>query len=73
MSNQAKTVLKISPMFTLFVVFLVLRLTEVIDWSYWWVTAPLWAPAAVAVAVLAIWGLVVLLIGIFAIILELLP
>lgn len=73
MLNQAKTFLKISPMFTLFVVFLVLRLTEVIDWSYWWVTAPLWAPAAVAVAVLAVWGLVVLLIGIFAIILELLP
>lgn len=26
----------------LFVVFLVLKLTDVIDWSWWWVTAPLW-------------------------------
>lgn len=26
----------------LFVVFLVLKLCKVIDWSWWWVTAPLW-------------------------------
>ena len=31
-----------SAAFTLFVVFLVLKLTNVIDWSWWWVTAPLW-------------------------------
>ena len=28
----------------LFLVFLVLKLTNVIDWSWWWVTAPLWIP-----------------------------
>jgi hypothetical protein len=28
----------------LFIVFLVLKLTHVIDWSWWWVTAPLWIP-----------------------------
>lgn len=26
----------------LFLVFLVLKLCNVIDWSWWWVTAPLW-------------------------------
>lgn len=26
----------------LFLVFLVLKLTGVIDWSWWWITAPLW-------------------------------
>ena len=26
----------------LFVVFLVLKLCKVIDWSWWWVTSPLW-------------------------------
>ena len=26
----------------LFVVFLVLKLCNVIDWSWWWVTSPLW-------------------------------
>jgi hypothetical protein len=25
----------------LFIVFLILKLTETIDWSWWWVTAPL--------------------------------
>lgn len=28
----------------LFVVFLVLKLCGTIDWSWWWVTAPLWIP-----------------------------
>ena len=28
----------------LFLVFLVLKLTNVIDWSWWWVTAPVWIP-----------------------------
>ena len=35
-----------SPEFLLFLVFLVLKLTAVIDWSWWWVTAPLWTPIA---------------------------
>ena len=26
----------------LFLIFLVLKLCNVIDWSWWWVTAPLW-------------------------------
>lgn len=25
-----------------FLVFMVLKLTQVIDWSWWWVSAPLW-------------------------------
>jgi hypothetical protein len=28
----------------LFIVFLVLKLTGEIDWSWWWVTSPLWLP-----------------------------
>lgn len=47
----------------LFIVFLVLKLTETIDWSWWWVTAPLWIPVALVVAVLIIWGLIMLLFG----------
>ena len=35
----------------LFVVFLVLKLCNVIDWSWWWVTAPLWIPVALFIAV----------------------
>ncbi len=40
----------------LFIVFLVLKLTGVIAWSWWWVTAPLWIPAA-------IWGVVIVVGG----------
>lgn len=29
-----------------FLVFLVLKLTNVIDWSWWWVTLPLWGGIA---------------------------
>lgn len=29
----------------LFLIFLVLKLVGVIGWSWWWVTAPLWAAA----------------------------
>ena len=38
----------------LFVVFLVLKLTDTIDWSWWWVTAPLWIPLAIGIVILAI-------------------
>ena len=28
----------------LFLIFMTLKLTNYIDWSWWWVTAPLWIP-----------------------------
>ena len=31
----------------LFLIFLVLKLTNVIDWSWWWITAPLWISAII--------------------------
>lgn len=36
----------------LFITFLVLKLTQVIDWSWWWVTAPLWIPLVLGIIVL---------------------
>lgn len=41
----------------LFIVFLVLKLTETIDWSWWWVTAPLWIPVAFVLALTIILGI----------------
>lgn len=38
----------------LFVVFLVLKLTNNIDWSWWWVTSPLWIPAAICLTILIV-------------------
>jgi len=37
-------------------IFVVLKLTDNIDWSWWWILAPIWIPA---VLVLAIVGFVV--------------
>ena len=38
----------------MFIVFLTLKLCHVIDWSWWWVTAPLWIPISFAVLFLII-------------------
>ena len=38
----------------LFFIFLVFKLTESIDWSWLWVTAPLWIPLAAGVALLTV-------------------
>jgi len=38
----------------LFLIFMVLKLTNYIDWSWWWVTAPLWVP----IIILGIVGLI---------------
>ena len=40
------------------VVFVTLKLCQVIDWSWWWVTAPFWAPAALLTAAVAVGVLV---------------
>lgn len=36
----------------LFLIFLILKLTGNIDWSWWWVTSPLWIPLAFVLVVL---------------------
>ena len=42
----------ISISWILFVVFLILKLTNVIDWSWWWVTSPLWISFLIVIIVL---------------------
>ena len=51
-----------SPAFILFIVFLVLKLCDKIDWSWFWVTAPLWIPFGI-VAVIFIGVLMALLVA----------
>lgn len=43
----------------LFITFLVLKLTNVIDWSWWWVTAPLWGGVALVAAFYIILGITI--------------
>ena len=43
----------------LFVVFLILKLTGDIDWSWWWVTSPLWIPVAIGIVFIVL-GIIIL-------------
>lgn len=47
------------------IVFVVLKLCKVITWSWLWVLAPVWIPAAIAVLILVIYVLVSLGLAIF--------
>ena len=44
---------------SIFLIFLVLKLTDYIDWSWVWVTAPLWMQVAA-------WGMIVIPVFIIA-------
>jgi hypothetical protein len=35
----------------MFLIFMTLKLTKVIDWSWWWVTAPLWGGFAILIII----------------------
>ena len=41
----------------LLVVFIVLKLCEVIAWSWWWVLCPLWIPIAIWLILIVIGGI----------------
>jgi|694.fasta_scaffold106969_1 hypothetical protein len=54
------TILNASLEMVLFVIFLTLKLTGVIDWSWWWITSPLWIPVLFMLTVLGIGWLVIM-------------
>lgn len=43
------------------VVFVVLKLVGIINWSWWWVTLPFWGPLAIVLILLNIVGIIVVL------------
>jgi len=55
MNKETKTEVTAGGSFAnlLTIAFIVLKLTHVIDWSWWWVLSPLWIPIA-AVAFLGV-------------------
>jgi len=57
MSTKSNSGTGLSLSAVLFIIFLVLKLTGNIDWSWWWVTSPLWIPFAI---VLSMFGIVFL-------------
>lgn len=48
------------------IIFMVLKLTGNIDWSWVWVFAPIWIPLAIVLGILAIYGIIVVIIAIIA-------
>ena len=50
--------------FTLAMIFLVLKLTHVIDWAWVWVFAPVWIPLALAASILLIYFLALIITAI---------
>lgn len=52
MSDSKSSATASAPIFFyLFLAFMVLKLCGVIDWSWWWITAPLWGPFALLIVV----------------------
>ena len=47
----------------LLVAFIVLKLTGVIDWSWWWVLSPLWIPLCLLIVGFAIWFIIMTIKG----------
>ena len=54
----------------LFIVFLVLKLTGNIDWSWWWVTSPLWITFAIGLALVGFVFLLIIVALIFGVSVE---
>ena len=60
------TIFNSSILTILFVVFITLKLTGNIDWSWWWVTSPLWIPLAIAVSIISL----IFIIGVIMLLLK---
>lgn len=58
MSDELRALLVIGAIYTAMLVAGVLRLAGFVDWSWWWILAPLWIPAAafVLLVVVLAWG-----------------
>lgn len=49
MSDTSTAIISMGPLDLVTIVFITLKLCKVIDWSWWWVFAPLWIPFAIIV------------------------
>jgi fatty acid desaturase len=59
MKNQNSVSVNVGPGFLgiLGLIFITLKLTDYIDWSWWWVLAPIWIPFALVAFVFVIVGI----------------
>lgn len=55
MSNEKVTVKVSWPIASILaIVFIVLKLTNYINWSWWWVLSPIWIPFAIFILIILI-------------------
>lgn len=47
----------------LLIMFILLKVFEVIDWSWWWVLSPLWIPPAITICVILLGIAIPIFIG----------
>lgn len=60
-NNKIMTFMKCLFVSLLTIAFIVLKLCNVIDWSWWWVLSPLWIYAALNVATLTIMIIIIVI------------
>lgn len=63
MKNRSRITYQTNVCWILFLVFLILKLTGDIAWSWWWVTAPLWIPLVIAIAVIIVCSIILSIIN----------
>ncbi|MDV3585631.1 hypothetical protein CMU68_10545 [Elizabethkingia anophelis] len=59
MNNNSSNGTGLSLLGVLTIVFIVLKLTKLIAWSWWWVLAPSWIPITILIVI----GIVMLIVG----------
>lgn len=63
MTEKKTTQTGVNGLTLLTILFIGLKLTGYIDWSWWWVLAPTWAPLAIALAVLVVCWTILAILG----------
>lgn len=48
---------------TLLAIFITLKLTDNIDWSWWWVLAPIWVPISIVLVGVFVYGVLYYSVG----------
>lgn len=54
-NNNSSSSRGVGPLGLMFLIFMTLKLTGFINWSWWWVTAPLWGGFALIFLGIIIW------------------
>lgn len=63
---QKEVSVKIGPGFTglLTILFIGLKLTGYISWSWWWVLSPLWLPIVIVLGIFAVFFVIALIVAV---------